>query len=166
MLNLINKLVDWVCKLLMAVMVFTITCQIVMRYGLDSPIMWGEELSRISYAWFCFFGVALATWDEAHLKVDFFLRKLPKPIQAFIQLSIKIIMIVFFVVVAFSAFKLPGVQGNIKAYTLGLPFWILTSSVIPGFIISAIYVGRSFFPNHPRGRLSDSSEEGNQRNER
>jgi len=151
---------------LMAVMVVTITCQIFMRYGLDSPIMWGEELSRISYAWFCFFGVALATMDEAHLKVDFFYRKLPQAAQKVIFLAARIIMITFFLVVAFSAFKLPGVQGNIKAYTLGLPFWILTSAVIPGFIISAVYVIWGFFPASRKDRRPGLTEEGRAPDER
>lgn len=154
MLDALNKIVDWICKLLMAIMVVTITWQILMRYVFDSPIMWGEELSRISYAWFCFFGVALATRDEAHLKVEFFFRKFPKIAQTLIRLISRIVMIVFFLVVSISAFELPNVQGNIKAYTLGLPFWILTSSVIPGFIISAIYVIRGFFPKSRKDRRS------------
>jgi hypothetical protein len=42
-------------------------------------------------------------------------------------------------VVSISTLELPKVQGNIRAYSLGIPFYVLHLSIIPGFVVSAIY---------------------------
>lgn len=135
----LNNIIKIISKAILAIMVVTIFSQVIMRYFLQKPLMWSEELSRYLYAWFCFFGVSIATYDKLHLKVTFFVEKLPKKIQYYLELFSILLMILFFITVSWSAGLLPSVQGNIKAYSIGIPFWMLSISIIPGFVVSSIY---------------------------
>ncbi len=143
----LNSIIKIIAKTILVVMVVTIFFQVIMRYFLQKPLMWSEELSRYLYAWFCFFGVSIATFDKSHLKVTFFVEKLPKVIQYILESFSILLMILFFIIVAWSAILLPKVQGNIMAYSLGIPFWMLSISMVPGFVASSIYTMTHLYNN-------------------
>ncbi len=141
----LNSIIKFVTKSLLVVMVLTISLQVIMRYFFHKPLMWSEELSRYLYAWFCFFGVSIATFDRSHLKVTFVVEKLPKSVQNYLNTFSMLLMIIFFVAVTWSAILLPRVQGKMMAYSLGIPFWMLSISMVPSFIISSIYTVTHLF---------------------
>lgn len=143
----LNKLIKIIAEVILIVMVVTIFSQVIMRYFFENPLMWSEELSRYLYAWFCFFGVSIATFDKSHLKVTFFVEKLSKIIQYYLELFSMVLMILFFIAVSWSAVLLPKVQGNMMAYSLGIPFWMLSISMVPGFFVSSIYTITHLYHN-------------------
>ena len=130
---------DLGAKIILINMVAVITLQITMRYIFNSPLKWSEELARFSYGWFCLFGIALVTKERSHLRVSFITDKLPSKVQYVLNIISLVIMLVFFVLVSWSTLELPKLQGNIRAYSLGVPFYFLHLSIIPGFVVSAIY---------------------------
>jgi TRAP-type C4-dicarboxylate transport system permease small subunit len=138
-LEKLNWFMDKAASLIMINMVVVITLQILMRYIFDNPLQWSEELARFSYGWYCLFGMALVTKDKTHLTVSILIDRLSPRIQYFFNLLALALMLVFFVVVSWSTLGLPKVQGNIRAYSLGIPFYVLHMSIIPGFVVSAIY---------------------------
>jgi len=139
LLEKINTVMDLGAKSIMIAMVITITIQIAMRYVFNSPLKWSEELARFSYGWFCFFGIALVTYDRAHLTVSFLVDRLSRKIQYILDLLALLIMLIVFILVSWSTILLPEVQGNMRAYSLGVPFYFLHMAIIPGFVASAIY---------------------------
>ena len=66
--------------LLLAVMVFLVFGNVVMRYALNSGITMSEELSRLAFVWLIFLGAALALRDHAHIGIDTLIRALPAKI--------------------------------------------------------------------------------------
>lgn len=132
---------DWAAKIIMVNMLIVITLQIVMRYVFNSPLKWSEELARFSYGWFCLFGVSLVTYDRTHLRMTFLVDRFPRKIQNILEVFALLIMLVFSILITWSTMELPGVQGNIRAYSLGIPFYILHLAIIPGFGISALHIG-------------------------
>jgi TRAP-type C4-dicarboxylate transport system permease small subunit len=155
-LGKINAVMDIGANLILINMVAVITMQITMRYIFNSPLKWSEELARYSYAWFCLFGVALVTKEKAHLTVSFIVDHFPPVVRQVIHISSLLIMLFFFVVVSWSTFELPGVQGNIRAYSLGVPFYFLHLSIIPGFIVSAIYTVYHLYTDLQPGKRKGS----------
>lgn len=143
----LNKIIKVIANAILIIMVVTIFSQVIMRYLFENPLMWSEELSRYLYAWFCFLGVSIATFDKSHLKVTFFVERLPKIIQYYLESFSMLLMIVFFIIVSWSALLLPKVQGNIMAYSLGIPFWMLSISMVPGFFVSSIYTMTHLYHN-------------------
>jgi len=135
----VNTLMDWAARIIMINMLIAITLQIIMRYVFNSPLQWSEELARFSYAWFCFFGISVATKDRSHLAVTLLVDRLPQKIRSTLNIFALIIMLVFFILVSWHTAELPRVQGNIKAYSLGVPFYLLHMCIIPSFVVSAFY---------------------------
>ena len=131
---------DWAAKIIMINMLFVITLQILMRYVFNTPLQWSEELARFSYGWFCLFGVSLVTYDRTHLRMTFLVDRFPLKIQYLLEIFALAIMLVFSILITWSTLELPEVQGNIRAYSLGVPFYILHLSIIPGFGISAMHI--------------------------
>lgn len=152
----INTVMDLGAKFIMITMVLTITIQIAMRYIFNSPLKWSEELARFSYGWFCLFGIALVTHDRAHLTVSFLVDRFPRNIQYILDLFSLIIMLIVFLVVSWSTLQVPEAQGNIRAYSLGVPFYFLHMAIIPGFVASAIFTTYHFYQKLKSGKRSDS----------
>ena len=136
----IHTVMDWAAKIIMINMLFVITLQILMRYVFNTPLQWSEELARFSYGWFCLFGVSLVTYDRTHLRMTFLVDRFPLKIQYLLEIFALAIMLVFSILITWSTLELPEVQGNIRAYSLGVPFYILHLSIIPGFGISAMHI--------------------------
>ena len=63
------------CLAGMAVMVFG---NVVLRYGFNSGITESEELSRFLFVWLTFVGAILGVRENAHLGVEFLVRRLPR----------------------------------------------------------------------------------------
>jgi len=138
-LEKINPIMDWAAKIIMINMLAVVTLQIIMRYVFSSPLQWSEELARFSYGWFCFFGISLATKDRSHLAVTFLVDRLPRRVQHFLNILALAIMLIFFILVSWHTAQLPGFKGNIRAYSLGVPFYVLHLCIIPGFVVSAFH---------------------------
>ncbi len=139
-LERIHIVMDWAAKIIMINMLIVVTLQILMRYVFNTPLQWSEELARFSYGWFCLFGVSLVTYDRTHLRMTFLVDRFPRKIQYILEVFALAIMLVFSIMITWGALKLPEVQGNIRAYSLGVPFYILHMSIIPGFGISSLHI--------------------------
>ena len=64
--------------------------QILFRYLFKNPLLFAEEVSRFSYVWVTFIGLSLATKLRNHVKVDFFVLKLPHKARLFLNLLVDI----------------------------------------------------------------------------
>jgi TRAP-type transport system small permease protein len=51
------------------------------RYGLDAPLSWTEQVSRILFVWSVFVGAALLYRRSLHIVIDLFLVMLPEAMQ-------------------------------------------------------------------------------------
>jgi TRAP-type transport system small permease protein len=80
----VSKILDRYCQVLklaiaicLAVMVFLVFGNVVLRYAFNSGIAMSEELSRWLLVWLTFLGAIVALRQHAHLGVDTLVRALP-----------------------------------------------------------------------------------------
>ncbi len=73
----IERIVEWLMALALAVMVSLVFGNVVLRYVFNSGIAWAEELSRLMFVWLIFLGAVLALRQHAHLGVELVQAKLP-----------------------------------------------------------------------------------------
>ncbi|RBW68380.1 TRAP transporter small permease [Bacillus taeanensis] len=74
------KVINWLDKhfeeyilvILSLLTVVVIFIQVVMRYLLDSSLVWSEELARYAFIWMVFIGVSYAVKKQRHITVDAF----------------------------------------------------------------------------------------------
>ncbi|MGM8930567.1 TRAP transporter small permease [Salinicola halophyticus] len=78
----IGKCLQGAIVILMIALVVSVFIQVVSRYVLNSSVPWTEELARYILVYLTFIGAALAVHEKTHLNVDFFIEKLPEPVQA------------------------------------------------------------------------------------
>src|ERR687898_129479 len=62
--------------LLIALMVVTITVQVVTRYAFGQPLVWVEELATYSFIWSVFLGAALGLKEMRHIRIETFLARI------------------------------------------------------------------------------------------
>lgn len=78
-LRVVMKLFDALVVIGMALMSVMVFLNVVLRYGFNSGIPISVELSRIIFVWIIMLGSIVALAQGAHLAVDSFVAKLPRP---------------------------------------------------------------------------------------
>ncbi len=87
----IETAIDW-----LAIAVFTgifacVFLQVVLRYVLNSPMTWSEELARYLLVWCAFLGWVIASRNGTHLAMTFLIERAPPrsvaAVRALIQLA-------------------------------------------------------------------------------
>ncbi|MDC7701521.1 TRAP transporter small permease [Vogesella indigofera] len=66
----LERLVEWLMALALAVMVALVFGNVVLRYAFDSGIAAAEEVSRLMFVWLVFLGAILAVQQNSHLGVE------------------------------------------------------------------------------------------------
>jgi TRAP-type C4-dicarboxylate transport system permease small subunit len=92
--SIANLLWD-LCIVLGAVLVAIIAFQVFSRYVLGWVPLWGGELSRYLAIWIALLLTPVFIWQDRHLQVEIFFRKLPRRWQPTVR---KIQLVVLFVV--------------------------------------------------------------------
>lgn len=96
-----KNLEEIVLSLLFVNMCGFVMIQIVSRYVFRSPLLYTEEVSRYSYIWICFFGMAMATKLQNHIRIELVFIFIKGKAQAVINLVLNIISLGLYVVIFF-----------------------------------------------------------------
>ena len=91
----VNKCVDWLSVVLFLIIFILALCQICMRYVLNKPLVWSEELIRYAFVWICYLGWVLGTRNRSHIQITIFVDLLPKILHKMIDTLNSLILIVF-----------------------------------------------------------------------
>jgi TRAP-type C4-dicarboxylate transport system permease small subunit len=75
-------LITWAAKLILgalvgAIVVITLAA-VWWRYGLNAPLAWPEQVSRILFVWVTFLGAAVLYRERLHVAIDMFMAPLPR----------------------------------------------------------------------------------------
>lgn len=71
------RAVEWLIGGVLLVVVVLACLQVFMRFVLDRPLSWPEELSTLLLVWAVMFGSFVAVVRQSHLRVDFIAARLP-----------------------------------------------------------------------------------------
>ena len=74
----LERTVEWLMALALALMVALVFANVVMRYMFSSGFAGAEELARLLFVWLIFLGAILALRNHAHLGVELVQAKLPR----------------------------------------------------------------------------------------
>jgi TRAP-type C4-dicarboxylate transport system permease small subunit len=76
-MHLLDRLEEGVTLLCFFGMSAAVLLQLVFRFGFNSPLLFPEEVSRYCYVWITFVGLALATKNREHIRVELLVLALP-----------------------------------------------------------------------------------------
>ena len=98
-LHYTSEYVDKFCRaamlVIMAVMVSTILMQVFFRYVLNAAMPWPEELTIFLLSWMSFIGAAIALKSWQHIGITLFANMLPKKIQQYLSILVKLTVLFF-----------------------------------------------------------------------
>jgi TRAP-type C4-dicarboxylate transport system permease small subunit len=83
------------CSSFLALLVFCLGLQVLMRYVFKSGLTWAEELSRFAFIWTIYLGIAMAAKQEQHLRVTAQYYIIPKALRHYMWLAADLIWVIF-----------------------------------------------------------------------
>lgn len=69
-----------VIVLLVAVMLVTLSLQVLLRYGAGRALSWSEELALLCFSWSMLLAIALGVRNAVHVRLDLVIGLLPPPL--------------------------------------------------------------------------------------
>lgn len=107
-MNAINKAIDTAMRSVMAASALTLFVvtflQVVFRFLLKSPLAWSQDIIRLCFTYLTFFGAAWCVKEKAHLNIDVLLTSLKPALRKLIEIVINLILLAFFVFLAYYGF--------------------------------------------------------------
>jgi len=130
----LDRIACWGCVSLFVLILVTMIMQVTSRYVLNAPLIWTEEMARMSYIWACYLGAPIAFRRGTHVAITFVSDRLPRRALAAVNLLLQAAALIFLTQLAIQGMMLTIRSHHLDMITL--PFsW---SAVYIAAPISAI----------------------------
>jgi len=103
-----------IAGLALLVMTLIITMDVVLRYAFE-PTKWVHEFSTYLMVVLVFMGLAYALKEDAHIKVDFLMARLPRRIQDWMKVIHSVLFLVFTIILFYFNWHLFNQSFALKA---------------------------------------------------
>ncbi len=116
-----------------------------LRYVLNMPMPWAEEIALGLFVWLVFIGVSAAMKREGHIGVDYFVKKMPLPLQIichFIR-ALAIYYVLFYVFV-YLGYDLSAQAASKVTPILGISYRFIDIAVPVGGLLASIHFTKTF----------------------
>jgi TRAP-type transport system small permease protein len=111
-------------------MVFAVVLlQVFMRYVLNSPLVWSEELARYAFVWVSFLGWVLATRSGTHIRIGAFVDMMPATARRTIRWFNALLVILFAVVLAWYGGRMVLKNTDVPTITLFFSYAMVYAAV-------------------------------------
>jgi len=130
------KFEEWIIIGLTASLSLLLIVQVFMRYILNSPLFWAEEVAVQLLVFISFFGVSLLVFKKKMVSVDLLMIVISERSRVILQLLIHIfslVILVLFLLLSFDWINQPEVRVEVSA-TTGLPRWYNYSLMVVAFL--------------------------------
>lgn len=98
--SLLEVVEEWGLVILLSMMCVLMFMQVVMRYVIGTPFVWGEEVAAYCQIWLVYLGAALCTRKDAHIRIDILNNLWPKS-KSYTDLFSDVVSAIFLIGVAF-----------------------------------------------------------------
>lgn len=124
--SIIEGLEDWISGLLVVGGLFTLFYGVILRYGLNLPTTWQDEIGRYLVVWGTLIGASVALRDNTHIRVELLYQLFPKKFQHWINIFANLVSMVFFIflIVYGTELVLDKLATGQKS-TGGVPLWFI-----------------------------------------
>jgi len=129
----LNVWVSWFCYALLIGITCIASAQVVLRYFLNRPTSWSEEVALLCLIWFGLMAVAISIRRHEHLAITFIRDMLPRPLGRALDYMAQILVGGFMLVVMFYGRDLVALAGIQVLPASGLPkFWLYVPTLVGG----------------------------------
>jgi len=124
-LRIMDKIIDTITALLLAIMVSSIFLQVVARYVFNNALPWPEELGRFLFAWIVFLGIVSVLRSDEMLSLNLIYSVLPKQIGNYLKLFISIVVFLFLLIIIKGGWEFMSRQMSQTSVAMSIPMWIV-----------------------------------------
>ena len=117
--HVIGKIVDITAVILLIFIFILGICQVFWRWVLNDPIVWSEEMFRLTYVWICYLGWVIAERADTHIRITIISSRLPQSVQKWLQIFCHILCIIFAVLMFIYGIQL--IQAGMKRTAISFP---------------------------------------------
>ena len=157
----LETVLEWVVIVLMVALTIVVIVSVLYRLAGDS-VSWYDEVAAIQLSWITYYGASLAALKRRHIGFDTVLLAIPMPARMVALAVAEIIVLGFFVLMAWAGLKVLNV---LEGETLVSLTWVpvqFTQSVIPIgailFVICELLSIPDYWRMTAQGRSLDHAE--------
>lgn len=137
--NILEKVVGYICIVLVAVMLTVVMAQVTLRAARAS-VPWSEELSRMLLIWIGMLGAGIAAKQGAHVGVDFIHLILPQKASQILGIVIKGTVIWFLGFFAKHSYFAAEAALRVKATTIDITMYFPKLALPVGSVLILIHL--------------------------
>ncbi|WP_126424630.1 TRAP transporter small permease [Brevibacillus marinus] len=126
MKRILKDFEDWTSGILLVIGMIILLYGLIMRYVLELPTTWQDEVARIFMVWGVFIGAAATLRENNHIQVELLYNVLPKPVQRYVDVFANLVTLCFFIFLFVSGGKLVIDKWETGQESLNhIPLWII-----------------------------------------
>ena len=142
--RLVDRILEWICVILLALMTILVTYQVIVRYVFNSPNAYTESLSKYMFVWMILYASAYVFGLREHMNIGFVRDKMPTRFRIAVEMSGELVIALFASgVMLYGGFKQSMAQMIQLDAALRIPIGIIYSAVP----VSAAFILFYFFYN-------------------
>lgn len=134
----LNAFAEWVCFQLLYVIVVVIVWQVFLRFVLNSPTKWSEEVAMISLVWFGMLAVAVGVHQHRHIAITYFRDLLPRSGGLALDIFAQLMILALALILIVNGSELVALAGKTRLPASGLPKNLLYLSAMTGGVLMAL----------------------------
>lgn len=92
--DLLSKVICGMLLVFLIVLVVVTFLQVLCRFVIRIPVVWSEEVVRMSFVWLIFLGAAIAIKEGTHLTLDMLVSAFSEKGQQFMRIIVLIIILI------------------------------------------------------------------------
>ena len=138
--HLVGEVEMWFSGVLLLAITGIIILQVFCRYILHAPLLWPEELATLISIWMAFIGASYVHKRNRHLRMDYFVKLLPKSIVKGIDFLTNVAIILFLYYVIKGGLKIIPIQARNLSPALRIPTSYYTIPVLIGAVVLLGYL--------------------------
>ena len=135
----LNKALELLAGLSMAVMVILTTYQVIARYIFNSPSTWSEELVGYLFGWSTLFGATIVSGERGHMNIPILVDRMNPGMRKAFHILWEVVAFLFSAtILVFGGFQVSklamGQQTSSLGVAVGVFYWVMPIGIANGTI--------------------------------
>ncbi len=136
---ILQNLEDLVASAFLIVTTVLVIINIIMRYILNSGLVWSEEVATGCFVWSVFIGAVAVFKHRGHVGVDLLVKRFPAALQKAVRLITDLILVVLNGYMAYLSVLYIQTSYTKMTPVLGVSSAYISTSVLIAFVLMTVY---------------------------
>ena len=130
-----NTAASWLCHFLLVIITTVICLQVFLRFVLNDPTSWSEEVALLCLIWFGLIAIAIGIRRHEHVAISFLRNILPEPLAIALDYLAQVLMALFMLAVLVYGRDLVALAGQQILPASRLPkYWLYLPTMVGGLL--------------------------------